>query len=125
MIRRLGASVLAFEAVVILLAIPVAINVYNSPTVPALLAGFGLILAAVLVAARLDRPWGIAAGWVVQVLVVASAIVVPVMGILGLIFAGLWFTALKLGAMAEEQRAELLAEQDSAGESADSTTEET
>lgn len=96
--RRLAGSVLIFEAIVIILAIPVAINVAGVDPAPAIAAGLGLALAAVLVAARVDRPAGVAAGWALQALVLASALVVPIMALLGAIFAALWYGALRLAA---------------------------
>lgn len=101
MIRRLAGSVLIFEAIVIVLAIPVAINIADVPAAAAVAAGLGLAVAAVLVAGRVHRPGGVAAGWAIQGLVLASAIVVPVMAVLGAMFAGLWYTALRMAAEAE------------------------
>jgi hypothetical protein len=96
MMRRVAGSVLIFEAIVIVLAIPVAINVSGVPAGPAIAAGLALAVAALVVAARVDRPGGVAAGWVVQALVLVSALVVPVMIVLGGMFAALWYGALRL-----------------------------
>lgn len=96
MMRRLAGSVLIFEAIVVVLAIPVAINVSGVAPAPALIAGIGLALVAILVAGRVDRPGGVTAGWAVQGLVLASALIVPIMALLGAIFAALWFGALRL-----------------------------
>ena len=99
MIARLGGSVLVFEAIVIILAIPVAINVAGAPAGPAIALGGLLAAFAVLTAAMLRRgPGWIAAGWAVQVLVIASAIIVPAMLLLGAMFALLWYGALRLAA---------------------------
>jgi hypothetical protein len=94
--RRVAGSVLLFEAIVIVLAIPVAINVARVPSGPAIAAGIALAVAAVVVAARVERPGGVTAGWVVQALVLASALVVPIMLVLGAMFAALWYGALRL-----------------------------
>jgi hypothetical protein len=96
MMRRLAGSVLVFEAIVIILAIPVAINVAGVDPAPAISAGLGLAVAAVVVAARVDRPGGVVAGWIVQALVLASGLIVPIMALLGAIFAALWYGALRL-----------------------------
>lgn len=96
--RRLAGSVLVFEAIVIILAVPVAINVAGVDPAPAIAAGLGLAAAAVVLAARVDRPGGVAAGWILQGLVLASALIVPVMALLGAIFAALWYGALRLAA---------------------------
>lgn len=103
--RRIAGSVLIFEAIVIILAIPVAINVAGVPAAPALIAGLGLTLTCLIVAGRVDRPGGVAAGWVVQGLVISMALVVPVMAVLGAMFTGLWYAALTLVAKAERDDA--------------------
>ena len=101
MIARLGGSVLVFEAIVIILAIPVAINVAGAPAGPAIALGVLLAAFAVLTAAMLRRSRGwIAAGWAVQGLVIASSIIVPAMLLLGAMFALLWYGALRLAATA-------------------------
>jgi hypothetical protein len=102
--KVLGSAVLAFEAIVVLLAIPAA-TFTNSADGRVALAG-GLVLAALLLVAigTLRRPWGVAFGWVLQVLVVASGLVVPAMFIAGGIFALLWFFAVRLGRQVDEAR---------------------
>lgn len=102
--KRLCATVLVMEAIVIGLAIPVAITIsHASPTVAGL-AGGGLAVAAVLLAAVLGRAvsrGALAAGSVLQVLVIAAGVVVPVMYALGAIFAGFWVLAIWMGRRAE------------------------
>lgn len=105
MIRRYGGVVLVFEALVIILAVPVAINVGGARPPAAIGAGLFLAAAAVFVAARLDRPWAVTAGWILQAWVVLTAFVVPVMGILGLIFTALWYAAVRLAAADAAPRA--------------------
>jgi dihydrofolate synthase/folylpolyglutamate synthase len=95
--RGLAAAVLVFEAIVVLLAVPVAITVSDVDRGPAIAAGVGLAVACVVVAASLRRPWGYPAGWAVQVATVVSGVVVPVMFVLGGLFAILWLVALRLG----------------------------
>jgi uncharacterized protein DUF4233 len=97
--RRLCATVLIFETVVIGLAIPVAITIAHTRPAQAGLAGGVLAAAAVLLAAFVGRPgqgWALAGGSVLQAAVIATGIVVPVMYGLGAIFAALWVTAIWL-----------------------------
>lgn len=103
MMRRLAGSVLIFEAIVIILAIPVAINVSGVDPAPAIIGGVGLAVAAIVVAARVDRPGGVIAGWIIQGLVLASAFIIPIMALLGAIFAALWYGALRLAATVEQE----------------------
>jgi hypothetical protein len=98
--------VLAFEAIVVLLAIPVAVTLGGVEPAVAISGGVGLALLCVLVAGSLGRPWGYQAGWVVQGLVLASGFVVTSMFLVGGIFAALWVIGLRVGRRGEELRAE-------------------
>ena len=98
--RRLCATVLIFEVVVIWLAIPVAITIAHAKHGPALLVGGVLALAALVIAALVGRPgqgWALVAGTVLQAAVIATGVVVPAMYGLGVIFGALWLTAIWLG----------------------------
>jgi len=98
--RRLCATVLVMEAIVVGLAIPVAVTVGNES--PRLVGGIGgaVAAAAVVLAGLTGRRgvrWPYVAGSALQVLVIAGGFGVPVMFFLGGIFAALWVTALWLG----------------------------
>ena len=98
--RRLCASVLVFEAIVIGLAIPVAITIEHEPHAAAGVAGGVLAGVAVLLAAVVGRPgqrWALVAGSVLQAAVIATGVVVPAMFVLGVVFAALWAVAIWLG----------------------------
>jgi hypothetical protein len=102
--RRLCATVLIMEAIVIGLAIPVALTVQHAPAKPAAIAGASLAVAAVVLAvlARWQLRWTLIGGSVLQALVIAAGAVVAVMYFLGAIFAGLWVTGILLGRRAEQ-----------------------
>jgi hypothetical protein len=92
------------EAIVIALAIPVAITIGHEAPRAAGLAGGCLALAAVLLAglvSRLASRGVLVAGSVLQLLVIAAGVVVPVMYALGAIFAGFWVLAIVMGRRAE------------------------
>jgi uncharacterized protein DUF4233 len=98
--RRLCATVLVFEVVVIGLAIPVAITIDHAGPVEAGVTGGVLAATAVVIAGLVGRPgqrWTLAGGTVLQVAVIATGVVVPVMYALGVIFGALWLTAIWLG----------------------------
>jgi Protein of unknown function (DUF4233) len=98
--RRLCATVLVFEVVVIGLAIPVAITIAHTRPGAAGVAGGALAAAALVIAAFVGRPrhrWALVGGSVLQAAVIATGVVVPVMYALGVIFAALWWTAIWLG----------------------------
>jgi hypothetical protein len=99
-VRRLCATVLIFEVVVIGLAIPVAITISHASPAAAGVTGGVLAAAALVIAGLVGRPgqgWALIAGSVLQLAVIATGVVVPAMYGLGVIFGGLWLTAIWLG----------------------------
>ena len=104
--RAMAAAVLAFEAIVIALSVPVMIQVSDVDPVPALAAGLGLALLALLTAGLLRYRWAYGLGWAVQVGALALGLVTAAMFVVGLLFGGLWATALVLGNRVERLRAE-------------------
>lgn len=99
------AAILALEAIVLALTTPVMINLVGVPWQTACAVGLGLCLACLLLAGLLRIEAAYVAGWVVQVAAIALGIVVPMMFVLGAIFALLWGTAYFLGRTIERERA--------------------
>jgi hypothetical protein len=98
--RRLCATVLIFEAIVIGLAIPVAITIEHESRLSAGVAGGVLAGVAVLLAAVVGRPgqgWALAAGSLLQLAMIAAGLVIPAMYAVGAVFAALWAVAIWLG----------------------------
>ena len=97
--KRLCATVLIMEAIVIALAIPVAVQIDHLAPHSAGLTGGIAAVAAVLFAllARRQLPATLIGGSLLQVFVIASGSVVPVMYFLGGIFAALWAIGIWLG----------------------------
>jgi hypothetical protein len=96
--RRLCGTVLAMEAVVVLLAIVPAktLGHVSGGTAAAVCGGIALI-AIVLSGFVGRRRWALYAGSLLQVLVIASGVLIPpAMYILGVIFAALWVTGIWL-----------------------------
>ncbi|MEV6109871.1 DUF4233 domain-containing protein [Streptomyces sp. NPDC051940] len=58
--------------------------------------GAGMALS-VLLCGMLARPGGVAVGWALQVALIASGVLVPLMFFLGACFAGLWWTSVHFG----------------------------
>jgi hypothetical protein len=99
------AAVLCLEAITIGLTTPVLITIADVPVGRALFIGVGLAVACLLLAGMLRAPWAYALGWVLQVAAVAIGLLVPMMFVLGGIFALLWGTADFLGRKIERERA--------------------
>jgi hypothetical protein len=103
MTRRLCSVVLIFEGFVVFFGALVASRMSDNVSSGAALAvGGALALACVLATGLLRSPVGIPIGWVVQVLVLATGVIVPAMVVLGLLFGGLWIAALRIGRMVAE-----------------------
>jgi hypothetical protein len=102
-VKRLCATVLAMEMIVIALAIPVAIKIdHLSPKTAGLIGGIAAIAALVLaVLVRRQLTLTLIAGSLLQVFVITSGKVVPVMYFLGGIFAALWAIGIVLGRRVE------------------------
>jgi hypothetical protein len=95
--RRLTSSVLAMEVVVFWLAIIVAIVQEHVSVAAALAVGGALAIGCIVVAGMIRRPWSYVAGGVLQVLAIACGFVVPVMFVVGALFAVLWIVSVRMG----------------------------
>lgn len=99
--RRLCAVMLTLQAVVTLLAIPVAISVVHADATKAGVVGGLLAVAGLLIAGLLRYRWAYVAGSLLQILVIATGFVVPVMFFLGVIFGALWTASIWVGRRVE------------------------
>jgi Protein of unknown function (DUF4233) len=101
--KRLCATVLIMEAVVLCLAAPVAVQMSHVAAPSAWLTAGAAAAAAVVFAglARRMLPVTLAGGSVLQVFVIAAGAVVPAMYFLGAVFAALWAVGIWLGYRAE------------------------
>ena len=104
--KRVAATLLVLEAVVVMLAIPVAVVVSDLEPAVAIPAGLGIgalcVVAAGLV--RRGRP-GYVLGSLSQVAAIASGFAVPAMFFLGGLFALLWVVLLRIGPEVDSSRA--------------------
>ncbi|MFH8517858.1 DUF4233 domain-containing protein [Streptomyces gelaticus] len=75
--------------------------------------GTGMVLS-VLLCGMITRPGGVQLGWVLQVALVLSGFVVPMMFILGVVFAGLWWASVHYGRKIDEAKARWAAAQEAA-----------
>ena len=103
--RGMCAAVLCLEAITIGLTTPVMITIADVAAGTALLVGLGLAVLCLLLAGMLRAEWAYAAGYVVQVAAIGLGFVIPLMFLLGGIFAVLWATADHLGRRIEREKA--------------------
>jgi hypothetical protein len=103
--RGMCAAILSLEAVVLGLTTPVMINLAHVRWQTAVWIGLGLCVACLLLAGLLRWEAAYLVGWVIQIAAIALGFVVPMMFVLGAIFALLWGTAYFLGKHIERERA--------------------
>jgi hypothetical protein len=100
-------AVLAFEAILMLLAIPVMMTVPILSTAFAVGWGVGLAVAYVVAIGLLGRPWGYAVGHALQAAFLALGWLAagPAVLAVGVVFAGLWIAAYVIGMRIDRDRA--------------------
>ena len=108
--RGICAATLCFESIVLGLSTPVMIAVEDVHKGLALSLGLGLAMLAVVTAGLLRHPWAYVIGHLIQVGAVGLGFFVPIMFVVGGIFAALWVTAYLLGTRIEADRAAWAAE---------------
>jgi hypothetical protein len=107
--RGMCAAVLSLEAITLGLTTPVMITIADVDAGTAVAVGLGLAVVCLLLAGMLRAEWAYALGWTVQVAAVALGFVIPLMFLLGGIFALLWGAAYFLGRRIEQERADAFA----------------
>jgi hypothetical protein len=102
----LGSLVMVFQSVVVFFATLVGFGLQVYPE-PAVIWGVGLGLSVVLMIfpAVLGKPGTYLLGWILQGVVVALGIWVPLMFFLGTIFLGMWAWGMIAGGTIDRARA--------------------
>lgn len=105
--KRLCGTVLIMEGVIALLAIVPAIKMEHVSGSTAGILAVAIFVVAIVLSGMIGRgKWALYAGSVFQLLVIAAGVLVPMMYILGVIFALLWFTGIWLATKVEREQAE-------------------
>jgi hypothetical protein len=76
-----------------------------------LVCGIAMALC-VLLCGMVTRPGGVALGWALQLALIASGVFVPMMYILGVLFAALWWASVHYGRKIDEAKARFAAQSD-------------
>lgn len=103
--RVLGSTVLVFEWLIVALGVPVAINTAGVPSAWAWGFLAAITLLVVLAIATITRPVGVVLGWLTQALLLAAGLVVPLLILLAVLFAGLFYVAVQQGRRVDAIRA--------------------
>jgi hypothetical protein len=88
-LRGVYAALLALEAIVVGLALLVLPKGAGA-TLPGFVLIGGLALAMIVASGLQRRPWGLALALALQAATVACGLLVPALGIMGLVFAAVW-----------------------------------
>lgn len=102
----LGSLVMVFQSVVVFFATLVGFGLQVHPD-PAVIWGVGLGISVVLMLfpAVLGKPGSYAVGWILQGIVIALGIWVPLMYILGAVFLAMWAWGMIAGGTIDKARA--------------------
>ncbi len=107
---RMLATVLAGESIIVffgaLVARAMASAGGDDRSGAWLATGSALAVLCIVAAGLMRRPWGVTLGWVVQALTLLSALVVPAMLLVGLIFLALWVLCMVQGSRIDALQAE-------------------
>jgi len=108
LVQKLAPVVLGFESIVVFLA---GLTVFGLKALPegvppwwGIVGGAVVGLACIVVAGMITKPWAITAGWVIQALIALSAILVPEILLVVVIFGGMWAYATIMGAKLDARR---------------------
>ncbi|MEU5953814.1 DUF4233 domain-containing protein [Streptomyces sp. NPDC047525] len=71
------------------------------------------MLFCVLLCGMITRPGGVQLGWALQIALIASGFVVPIMFFMGAVFAALWWASLHFGQKIDEAKARFAAQAES------------
>lgn len=105
MTARLAAMTLALESLVVFFATLAGSRLSSVEPTIVWGGGTGLALGCLLAAAAARHRGGLVAGWLVQVLVLGTGVLVPAMFVLGAIFVAMWVWLLLVGRRIDRDRA--------------------
>ncbi|MFJ9772006.1 DUF4233 domain-containing protein [Kitasatospora sp. NPDC101157] len=103
--RTLCSSTLIGEALLIMFAALVAMQLSSVSTATVwIVSGIAMALCVAL-CGMINRPGAVQIGWALQIGLVASGFVLPTMFGLGVVFAGLWWCSVHYGRKVDEFKA--------------------
>ncbi|WP_104161305.1 DUF4233 domain-containing protein [Arthrobacter sp. ZGTC212] len=94
-----ASTVLVLEAFLVLFATLAVFGLQRDVLSPAIILTGGLVLFAALIGtcAILSKPAGPVIGWILQLVIIATGFLEPMMFLIGAIFAATWWYGLKTG----------------------------
>ncbi|GAA3280557.1 DUF4233 domain-containing protein [Paenarthrobacter aurescens] len=94
-----ASTVLLLEAFVAFFGTLAVFGLRRGEVDPAIILGVGIALTVVLIlaCAVLSKPWGVALGWGLQVVLILTGFAEPTMFIVGILFAICWWYGIRAG----------------------------
>jgi hypothetical protein len=108
-----ASTVLLLEAFVVFFATLAVFGLRRAEISPALILslGIGLSIVLILACAVLSRPWGVALGWILQLVLILLGFVEPMMFLVGVLFALSWWYGIRTGIRIDREAAQREREQ--------------
>ncbi|MGO4147524.1 DUF4233 domain-containing protein [Paenarthrobacter sp. YAF11_1] len=103
-----ASTVLLLEAFVAFFGTLAVFGLRRGEVAPGLILGVGIALSVVLVlaCAVLSKPWGIAVGWALQLVLILTGFAEPTMFIVGILFAICWWYGIRAGMRIDREAAQ-------------------
>lgn len=108
-----ASTVLLLEAFVVFFATLAVFGLRRAEIAPALIlsVGIGLSVVLILACAVLSKPWGVALGWILQLVLILLGFVEPMMFLVGALFALSWWYGIRTGIRIDRESAKREREQ--------------
>jgi hypothetical protein len=102
-----ASTVLLLEAFVAFFATLAVFGLKRGEFPPALILGLGIALSVVMIlaCAVLSKPWGIGLGWILQIVLILTGIVEPMMFLVGALFGLAWWYGIRTGIRIDSEAA--------------------
>ena len=100
---------LALEAILVFFVALTAFGLRALEPLPAFLGGAALIVALILASRLVRYPWGVGLGWALQVVLLATGILLPIMFVIAAGFIAIWVFCFIKGRQLDAAKAAYLA----------------
>ncbi|WP_332761299.1 DUF4233 domain-containing protein [Pseudarthrobacter sp.] len=102
-----ASTVLLLEAFVVFFATLAVFGLRRGEFPPALILGIGIALSVVMIlaCAVLSKPWGVGLGWILQIVLILTGIVEPMMFLVGGLFGLAWWYGIRTGIRIDSEAA--------------------
>jgi hypothetical protein len=108
-----ASTVLLLEAFVVFFATLAVFGLRRGEFPPALILGVGIALSLIMVfaCAVLSKPWGVGLGWILQIVLILTGFIEPMMFLVGALFGLAWWYGIRTGIRIDSESAKREREQ--------------